>query len=66
MISAKYWNNELKGWLYNNNLGNFKGSTSETILFAYDNGNTWLKFIFYIDDGLYYGDSESTEKQFFE
>ena len=40
------------GWLYNNNFGNFKISTADPSLFAYVNGTTWLKFIFYVDDGL--------------
>ena len=65
-VSAKYWNDELMGWIYNNNFGNFKISTTDPRLFAYVNGTTWLKFIFYVDDGLYYGDSEATEKQFFD
>ena len=65
-VSAKYWNNELMGCLYNNIFGNFKISTADQRLFAYVNVTTWLKFIFYVDNVIYYGDSKEADKHFFD
>ena len=64
-VSAKYWNEELISWLTNNEFGCFQQSTADQSLFCYRNSKgKWLHFIFYVDYGLYYGDSESTELEF--
>lgn len=65
-VSSKYWNDELVDWLKNNNFGNFSQSTADQSLFSYENGQKWIRFIFYVYDGLYYGDSDTTEKCFFD
>ena len=65
-VSAKYWNEELVKWLRFNKFANLKQSTSDPSLFSYSDEKKWIRFIFYVDDVLYYGDSNETEKKFFE
>jgi len=60
--SAKWWWDELNDWLENNK---YECSLSEKCLYVkrWPN-NRWIKIINYIDDMLYFGDSEETEKDF--
>ena len=60
--SAKWWWEELNDWLESDN---YECSLSEKCLYVkrWPN-NRWLKIINYIDDMLYFGDSEETEKEF--
>ena len=52
-------------WLKSSPFGNFKQSTADQSLFSYrDDNGKWLLFTFYVDDGLYFGDSDETEMQF--
>ena len=60
--SAKWWWEELHEWLDSQN---YECAHSEKCLYVkrWPN-NRWLKIINYIDDMLYFGDSEETEKEF--
>ena len=64
-VSAKYWNEQLVHFLTDNKFVNFQQSLSDPSLFSYINGNKWIHFVFYVDDGLYMGDYNNTEKEFF-
>ena len=66
-VSAKFWNIELTSWLLKNNFKSVSQSRADPSLFIWNNGQgEWLVFIFYVDDGLYCGNDERIENDFFK
>jgi len=65
-IAAKSWNTDLTDWLIKNEQIKFSQSEVDSSLFIYRNEekSEYLFLIIYTDDCLYFGSSESVEKEF--
>ena len=62
VYSGKYWNIEFSESLYSQGFIQYPSKPSNFV--RYDKHNQWLRLLFFVNDMLYVGSNDSTEKQF--